>query len=254
MYYNTNDYKTCNKDLYFTSHEEYYAHFKAVGKHQGRITDRRTLINHNDFVAEIMIFIPYIYYLWSNHLLTMDPENPVSTYKGMRPFYYFLSDELYKERNDKRISRNNVCLDYCNISPKNKTKYIDNYDETYWKPPPYKEIYQNLEYVYDKPLLVLCVKDPKNFISLFSDNYHVICVGNGPNSIDINDYEACLPIYANCDNFVSDNANHNALAAFFAKKMCIIGKKMPYKQCNGAEVTICRDNNELFVKAYEMFE
>lgn len=178
MHYTTQDYKLCNSDIRLTSNIEYYHHYKSRGIPEGRICNRKTLQYTNEFGGEVAIFIPYIYYLWKNNLLQITDKTPVETFEGMQPFYYFVDPKLMKYKNTQRWFGHDQVKNSC-IPLRNKSYMTHDVDPKYWIPPPYREVYKNDEYVYDKPLLVITNKNNDwrgkniNFISV--DALRQIC-------------------------------------------------------------------------------
>jgi len=98
-------------------------------------------INCNtEFGYELQLVIPYAYYLFKNNML----KKTVSA-KYTKELYYFSINhcEQYTTRN---FSLPDV---------PNKTPHVKELDYTKYVPPPYKEIYTNNYFVYDKPLLII---------------------------------------------------------------------------------------------------
>jgi len=133
-------------------------------------------INANcEFGYELQLVIPYAYHLYKNNLL-----NKTTSSFMTKELYYFSKnhEEKYKLR---RSNEPNV---------PNKTPHVKelNYDK--YTPPPYKSIYKNEYFVYDKPLLIIhnkyneeWNKAPINFIdkntlneifNLFINKYTII--------------------------------------------------------------------------------
>jgi hypothetical protein len=117
-------------------------------------------INCNcEFGKELQLVIPYAYYLYKNNLLNKTTSSFLT-----RELYYFSKN--HKEKYKLRTSYNN---EWANIP--NKSPHIKELNYNEYIPPPYKSIFKNTYFVYDKPLLIIhnkynneWGKPPKNFI------------------------------------------------------------------------------------------
>jgi hypothetical protein len=122
-----------------------------------------------EFGYELLLILPYAYYLHKHDKL----ESTTST-MYTKELYYFSKDhtEKYTTR-DYKI--------YDNIP--NKNLHTKNFDYSMYLPPPYKEVFKNDEFFYDKPLLIIQNKynkewnqSPINFIDLKTlDTIFSIC-------------------------------------------------------------------------------
>jgi hypothetical protein len=130
-----------------------------------------------EFGQECFSAIPYAYFLHNKGIL----EKTVST-SDTKPFYYFSNS--HEELNIKRC-----CADSNPISLINTTHDAPINTER-WLPPPYKKIYQNSEFIYKKPILIIANKynsewgqEPVNYFDLdmlryffeeFGNDYQII--------------------------------------------------------------------------------
>jgi hypothetical protein len=137
-----------------------------------------------EFGYELQLVIPYAYYLSKHDLL-----NTTTSCLNTKELYYFSNShtEKYKTR---RYNEPNV---------PNKTPHSKELNYEKYTPPPYKTIYKNDYFVYEKPLLIIhnkyneeWYKPPVNFIdkptlskifSLYSDKYTIIYLRPRPSHI-----------------------------------------------------------------------
>lgn len=159
------DYALLNPDLKYSSAQEYIDHFLNIGVYEHRLISRKTLCPNNEFSRELIIVIPYLYYLQQKGLLF---NHVITSFRGMYPYYYFLPKNQYRERNQVRPSMFDIPGIYVN--------YIDDipiFDTRYWIPPPYQKIYYTPStFEYSKPLCIIQNKynsewmgPPMNFIN-----------------------------------------------------------------------------------------
>ncbi|AYV76704.1 MAG: hypothetical protein Terrestrivirus12_7 [Terrestrivirus sp.] len=151
--FNWKDYVKLNPDINYCKNddnisEEAEEHWKNIGSIKMRLCNKKQLEVVNEFGNEIVLYIPYYYYLHKNGLLF---DNKIITYKGMKPFYYFMKPENIIEKNESRKW----------ITPKerfliaNNDEHVKEFDKRYWLAPPYKQVYKNDIFKYDKPLLII---------------------------------------------------------------------------------------------------
>lgn len=108
-----------------------------------------------EYGVELGVFIPYINYLKHHNLLN---GRKVKTYNGMRPYYFFLSDEEYIEK-DKSEKRRWIPPQYRYFLPEN----IKDDDKVYSKyevpsmylPPDYYTFYKSQYIVSNKPIFII---------------------------------------------------------------------------------------------------
>jgi hypothetical protein len=206
------DYILLNKDLsHITTKEQAEKHWLKKGKKKMRLCNKKQLDVTNEFGNEVILYIPYYYYLYKNDLLF---DNKITTYIGMKDFYYFMDSnniiETSRKRKWIRFWQRNLIV--------NNLEHVQHFDYQYWIPPPYKEIYKNNILKYNKPLLVIhnkynieWGKPPINFIDvktldklfeMLSINYQIVYIRPSNNTIitsysldenvfkdELNDYE-----------------------------------------------------------------
>jgi hypothetical protein len=167
--FNWEHYLELNKDLVsLTSKKDAENHWNCIGYKQMRLCNKIQLEVSNEFGNELIIYIPYYYYLHINNLLF---DNKITTYKGMKPFYYLLNnDALIEKENNRNWSRCPFLVNY--------TDYVQFLDKQYSTPPPYKLIYKNDIVLFSKPILVIHNKyniewdiEPVNFIDIDTLRY-----------------------------------------------------------------------------------
>lgn len=100
-----------------------------------------------EFGNEINSFIPFIHWLFKADQLQ---GRKIRTYRGMRPFYFFLSDDMYEEKNAPRYY----------VDPKDRPSYLPNLNDhrsnrapDEWFPD-YRRFYKT-DFGFDKPLLLV---------------------------------------------------------------------------------------------------
>jgi hypothetical protein len=87
-YFIWSDYIELNKDLTnIKTKKDAEKHWNTIGMKQMRLCNKLQLNVINEFGNEIVLYIPYYYYLYSNNLLF---DNKITTYKVMKPFNCFL--------------------------------------------------------------------------------------------------------------------------------------------------------------------
>lgn len=161
------DYISLNTDLvYITTEEEADNHWNTEGSFQIRLCNRSQLEVTNEFGCEVICFIPYYYYLHVNNLLF---DNKITTYKGMECFYYFMNTENIIIKED---TRRWVCPAHRPLLV-NNNEHLNHFNREFWLPPPYKNIFKNDTFVFEKPLLIIHNKyniewgyDPINYINI----------------------------------------------------------------------------------------
>jgi hypothetical protein len=105
-----------------------------------------------EFASEIVLCVPYAYYLHKNDLLDC-----VVTSKGMKPFYYFCDNvvEFFEDRSlDNMIALKDVPNKWIhNSAASGGRNGVIDYSE--WIVPPYKEYYKNTIFDSLKPYVVV---------------------------------------------------------------------------------------------------
>jgi hypothetical protein len=143
------DYVALNKDLPPTMTEaEAAAHWSEKGSAQVRLCNRKQLVVVSEYGPELILWASYYYYLFKTGLLF---DNVIKTYKGMRPYYYFLPDAQVVEREGNRTwlgaEHRPLLL--------NRTEHVHRFDTRCWTPPPYRAAYTNSLFSFEKPLLII---------------------------------------------------------------------------------------------------
>lgn len=142
------DYMELNPDIGSIHYNLYINHFVSKGVKEGRLHTRKLLDITTEFGREIILFIPYIYSLYQRGLLF--PKAIISSFRGMRPFYYFLDEAQFIEKDGKRTSKMIQGL-YVN-----HTDNLPLFNTDYWSPPPYKEVYYTPGvFEYGKPICII---------------------------------------------------------------------------------------------------
>lgn len=128
-----------------------------------------------EYGAELGVFVPFVHFLKKSGILK---QSKIISYSGMRPYYFFLDDSEYEEKNNSRVHI--ACFNRHflpehlrnddNIFDKGET--IENF-----LPPNYNDFFND---VIKTPLPLLIVQNkfnsewgdnPKNFLNLQELNY-----------------------------------------------------------------------------------
>lgn len=113
---------------------------------------KKTIEVNPEFASEIVLCVPYAYYLHKNDLLEC-----VITSKGMKPFYYFCNDvkESFTSRSlDNLVALKDVPNKWIhNSEAGGKRNGVIDYNE--WIVPPYREYYKNNLFDDLKPYIVV---------------------------------------------------------------------------------------------------
>jgi len=111
-----------------------------------------------EFGYELQLVIPYAYYLH-----TINKLNKTTSSKMTKELYYFSKNHF--EVYEKRV--------YENPRVPNRSPHVTHLKYTEYIPPPYKSIFMNSFYIFDKPLLIIHNKytyewdnPPINFIDI----------------------------------------------------------------------------------------
>lgn len=108
-----------------------------------------------EFGVELALTIPYAYWLHSQGEL-----EAVYTSKGMKPFYYFCDNvnESFTQRtiDNKAAGLDNLPNNW--IHGKDPLNYPAVLDYGKWICPPYKDVYSNSEFIFDKPVVFITNK------------------------------------------------------------------------------------------------
>ncbi len=100
----------------------------------------------NEFGFELRMFIPFAYYLFKRGIL-----NSTTSVNGTKDFYYFSPKHIELNKTRTWSVTEVTFLD----------KIIKDFNN--WLPPPYKEIYKNDVFVFDKPIYIIHNKDKKEW-------------------------------------------------------------------------------------------
>jgi hypothetical protein len=187
-YFIWNDYLELNTDLKdIKTKEDAENHWNNFGIKQMRLCNKLQLNVINEFGNELILYIPYYYYLYSNNLLF---DNKITTYKGMKSFYCFLDTNKHIiEKEDKRHWVNYFDRPFL----VNNNEHVQHFDDSFRKMVNYKDFYKNdNEFLFDKPMLIVHNKynvewgeKPINFFSLesldkifstLSDKYQIVYI------------------------------------------------------------------------------
>lgn len=203
------DYKKLNPDLHFETDEDYKTHWINFGNNQKRLHNKKLLEVSNEFGIEIIFYVGYYFYLFSNELLF---DNVITTYEGMEAYYYFVRKEqlVFKKCKRQWVNPKIDCvMKYCSLD-KNSINL------SCWLSPNYKKYYKNNLFKYDKELLIISNKHniewgspPINFIDIcclekiinkLSDKYQLVYIRShnidshlqysyDETNVDFNDFE-----------------------------------------------------------------
>jgi hypothetical protein len=187
-YFIWSDYIELNKDLTnIKTKEDAENHWNTIGIKQMRLCNKLQLNVVNEFGNEIACYIPYYYYLYSNNLLF---DNKITTYKGMKPFYFFLNTDKYIiEKDNKRQWVDYIYRPFL----VNNIEHVQNFNDNFRKIVNYKKFYKgDPEFLFNKPLLIVHNKyniewddKPYNFFNLksldkifstLSDKYQIVYI------------------------------------------------------------------------------
>jgi hypothetical protein len=165
--YHWQDYILLNKDLVdITTEEKADHHWNTEGIFQMRLCNRYQLEVTNEFGNEVICYIPYYYYLYSKNLLF---DNKITTYKGMECYYYFMNSENIIIKED---IRHWICPAQRPLLV-NNNEHVNQFNSDFWLPPPYKSIFRNDIFLFEKPLLIIHNKynkewglNPFNYINI----------------------------------------------------------------------------------------
>jgi hypothetical protein len=148
MEYCYRDYIELNPDIAHLNEADAKAHWIKEGFPAMRLCNKRQLHVICEFGAEILLYAPYYYYLYTKGLLF---HNKITTYKGMKNFYYFIKPENIIEKDEFRKYVYRARRPFL----VNNNEHVHRFDMRCWLPPPYKLQFQNTKFVYDKPLLII---------------------------------------------------------------------------------------------------
>ena len=146
--YKYQDYIELNTDLAHLNEEDALTHWNTQGLHAMRLCNKEQLTVVCEFGAEILLYACYYYYLYRNGLLF---DNKITTYRGMKDFYYFIKPENIIEKEECRKWLPPVQRPFLI----NNTEHVQRFDQRYWLPVPYKTQFANTKFVFDKPLLII---------------------------------------------------------------------------------------------------
>lgn len=129
--------------------------------------DRIVVDTHPEFGIELVLSVPYAYWLHKNNQL-----EKVITSRDMKPFYYFCDDveekHLYRTIDNVAAGLNtlpnnwlhhnamaNFGIDYSSLTDENKAKANGVLDYRKWAPPPLKDHYKNDRFIFDKEYIII---------------------------------------------------------------------------------------------------
>ena len=191
------DYITLNPDLQHLNEKEAIIHWNTLGYAAMRLCNKAQLDVVSEFGDEIVLYASYYYYLVKNGLFF---NNKITTYKGMKDYYYFIDKSNIIEKDDLRKW----------IPEKKRPLLVNNgahchkFNTKYWYPVPYKLHFKNSKFVYDKPLMIIQNKyniewrnAPINFFSvdtldtmfsLLKDKFQIIYIRPSNTIINMDKY------------------------------------------------------------------
>lgn len=160
------DYKLLNNDLSFQTDDEYLNHWKEIGIKQCRLCNRRLLSVMNEFGIEILFYIGYYYYLFTNNLLF---DNKILTFKGMEAYYYFLPREqlLFQKKTRTWVSHERCLVTrYLKANNLPDSQFYD-LNLKFWKAPDYRQHYDNSFFKFQKEIIIINNKYNREWEHLF---------------------------------------------------------------------------------------
>lgn len=184
IFFKLDDYKELNKDLHniCKTNHEYIEHYQKKGKDEGRLINKEQLKVCNEFGNEIILFIPYYYYLYTNNLLF---DNVIESYVGMEPYYCWINPKnvIFTKRNRewRKYFLYNSSPNWFNYSYNplvyNDNDHVNQFNTKYIKFFDYKNYYSNvLNCNYNiidlvnnyfenknKPIIIICNKLTKEW-------------------------------------------------------------------------------------------
>ena len=145
-------YRQLNPDLKEIVKDELTArlHWLGKGYQQGRLYHPKQLVVTAEFGQELLCYTCYYYYLYKQKLLF---DNKITTYRGMRPYYWFVKPENLIERDNPRS--------FVEVKDRpllfNRNEHVANFDYRYWRTLPLRSLYPPNQPVFGntKPLLVI---------------------------------------------------------------------------------------------------
>jgi hypothetical protein len=191
------DYITLNPDLQHLNETEAITHWTNIGYPAMRLCNNAQLDVVSEFGDEIVLYASYYYYLVKNGLFF---NNKITTYKGMKDYYYFINKANIIEKDTPRKwipeKLRPLLLNY--------NAHCHKFNKKYWCPPPYKQHFKNSKFIYDKPIIIIQNKYnkewndmPVNFFSvntldtmfsLLKDKFQIIYIRPSNTILNMNKY------------------------------------------------------------------
>ncbi|MEJ2250833.1 MAG: hypothetical protein P8Y97_14420 [Candidatus Lokiarchaeota archaeon] len=185
-----------------------------------------------EFGYELLAVIPYAYWLKQRDIL-----NSTLSVEDTKCLYYFSKSHF-----ETKIKRRTMGISDFPLT----SIHTSNLDTYQWYPPPYKKVYKNKIFRWNKPICIICNKYTSEWggvskdipdddqIHLSFDDFTII-KNHFSNIITIQDLvkkhnnltfnELQLKLYSNCNNFISVQGGSSVLASYFGGKNIIFAKK-----------------------------
>ena len=146
------NYLKLNPDVQPRTEEGAKQHWLTKGKVGGRLYHPDQLVVTAEFGFELLIYTCYFYWLQKKGLLF---NNVITTYPGMRVFYWFVPLAQYKE-----VARPRGCHPTPSLFLRNATEHVRDFNYQYWLTLPLRQQYyqpaRNLSLpTTTKPLLII---------------------------------------------------------------------------------------------------
>jgi hypothetical protein len=127
-------------------------HWAKYGYSEGRLYHPEQLVVTAEFGFELLVYACYFYWLHRRGLLF---QHTITTYPGMRSFYWFLPDRRVKE-----VARQRTGHSRPSLFLHNPQEHVKDFDYRYWEALPLRRHYsrvarQLLLPPSDKPLLII---------------------------------------------------------------------------------------------------
>jgi hypothetical protein len=162
-----------------------------------RLCNKAQLNVVSEFGDEIVLYTSYYYYLVKNGLFF---NNKITTYKGMKDYYYFIDEANIIEKDEKR----EWIHDKQRPLLVNNNAHCHKFNMRYWYPVPYKIHFTNSKFIFNKPLIIIQNKynkewdnKPVNFfsvktldimVSILKDRFQIVYIRPSNTILDMSSY------------------------------------------------------------------